>query len=77
MVIKRFAHDFRSVALSYRPSFNMIGKFVFFGILISAPLAITGLKCYEDTNLQGGGDAPLTTCEEGFDKGCGISNSKK
>ena len=30
----------------------MIGKFVFFGILISAPLAITGLKCYQDTGTQ-------------------------
>ena len=55
----------------------MIGKFVFVAILISAPLAITGLKCYQSTNPQGGGEAPLTTCPAGQEEACAITDSKK
>ena len=42
----------------------MIGKFVFFGILISAPLAITGLKCYQT------GFAAQITCPPPNDFAC-------
>ena len=53
---------YKAVELSYHPSFNMIGKFVFFGILISAPLAITGLKCYQDNKPQGALALNATLC---------------
>ena len=46
----------------------MIGKFVFFGILISAPLAITGLKCYQALDLAG--NTALITCPPPTDFGC-------
>ena len=55
----------------------MIGKFVFFGILISAPSAITGLKCFQHTDPQGKGIAPLIQCAAGLDGACLITDGKK
>merc|ERR1711894_193746 len=58
--------------LTLGPPFNMVGKFIFFGLLLSAPLAITGLKCYQDINFGTPG-ARLTECPDaGANKKCGI-----
>ena len=62
--------------LTLGPPFNMVGKFILFGLLLSAPLDITGLKCYQGTNTQGGGPAPLITCPAGANRACTISDSK-
>ena len=45
------------------PIFKMIGKFIFFGLLISAPLAITGLKCWNTETL--GEEPSLLDCPTG------------
>ena len=65
---------YKAVELSYHPSLNMIGKFLFFGILISAPLAITGLKCYQ--GIDQAGNAALIECTAPDDFVCGIAVSE-
>ena len=53
------------------PVFKMIGKFIFFGLLIASPLAITGLKCWNQQN--GPGDTPsLIECTIGI---CAITDT--
>ena len=66
-----------AVELTLGHPFNMVRKFIFFGLLLSAPLAITGLKCFQSENIkEGGGPATLVLCPANSNKMCTITDSK-